>query len=180
MMKMYNASCVVLQRIIVDGSTYSQKGVIDVAYNFLSSFEFILILHMMKEIVGITDCLCQALQQQSQDTLNVMQHVHSTKVLIQKLKDDGWQALLKDVVLFCEQHDIYIPDFNGTYVAHHGRSRYQKDHITIEHHFRVNTIFIAVDKQLQELNARFSEQTMEVLTLICVLVPKIFLYNFQC
>lgn len=121
----------VLQRIIVDGSTYSQKGVIDVAYNFLSSFEFILILHMMKEIVGITDCLCQALQQQSQDTLNVMQHVHSTKVLIQKLKDDGWQALLKDVVLFCEQHDIFIPDFSVTYAARHGHSRHQKDHVTI-------------------------------------------------
>lgn len=134
----------------------------------------------MKEIIGIIDRLCKAFQQQSQDILNAIKLVSSPKMLIQKLKNDGWQALLKDVVLFCEQHDIYIPYFNGTYVAHHGRSRYQKDHITIEHHFRVNAIFIAVDKQLQELNARFSEQTMEVLTLICVLVPKIFLYNFQC
>ena len=105
MMKLYNASCLVLRKIIVDGSTYSQRGDAD-ALNMLSSFEFILILHMMKEIMGITDGLCQALQKQSQDILNAMQLVCSTKILIQKLRDDGWQNLLKGVVFFCEQHDI--------------------------------------------------------------------------
>ena len=44
MMKLYNASCLVLQKIIVDGSTYSQRGDVDAALNMLSSFEFILIL----------------------------------------------------------------------------------------------------------------------------------------
>ena len=171
MMKLYNASCLVLRKIIVDGSTYSQRGDAD-ALNMLSSFEFILILHMMKEIMGITDGLCQALQKQSQDILNVMQLVCSTKILIQKLRDDGWQNLLKGVVFFCEQHDIDIPDFNSTYVARHGRSRHQKDHFTMEHHFRVNIFLIIVDKQLQELNDRFNEQTMEILTLSNALVPK--------
>jgi len=171
MMKLYNASCLVLRKIIVDGSTYSQRGDAD-ALNMLSSFEFILILHMMKEIMGITDGLCQALQKQSQDILNAMQLVCSTKILIQKLRDDGWQNLLKGVVFFYEQHDIDIPDFNSTYVARHDRSRYQKDHVTMEHHFRVNIFLVTVDKQLQELKDRFSEQTMELLTLSNALVPK--------
>jgi len=60
MMKLYNASCLV-QKIIVDGSTYSQRGDVDAAFNMLSSFKFILILHMMKKIMGIMDDLCQAL-----------------------------------------------------------------------------------------------------------------------
>lgn len=51
----------------------------------------------MKEIMGITDRLCQALQQKSQDILNVMQLVSYTKTLIQKLRDDGWDDLLKNV-----------------------------------------------------------------------------------
>ena len=51
----------VLQKIIVDGSTYSQRSDVDAAFNMLSSFEFILILHMMKKIMGIMDDLCQAL-----------------------------------------------------------------------------------------------------------------------
>ncbi|XP_024632167.1 uncharacterized protein [Medicago truncatula] len=50
----------------------------------------------MKEIMGITDRLCQALQQKSQDILNVMQLVSYTKTLIQKLRDDGWDDLLKN------------------------------------------------------------------------------------
>lgn len=85
----------------------------------------------MKEIIGIIDRLCKAFQQQSQDILNAIKLVSSPKMLIQKLKNDGWQALLKDVVLFCEQHDIFIPDFSVTYAARHGHSRHQKDHITI-------------------------------------------------
>ena len=101
-----------------------------------------------------------------------MQLVCSTKILIQKFRDDSWQNLLKGVVIFCEQHDIDIPNFNSTYVARHGRSRHQKDHVTMEHHFRMNIFLVTVDKQLQELNDKFSEQTMELLTLSYALVPK--------
>ena len=43
----------------------------------------------MKEIVRITNILCQALQQHSQDLLNVMHLVSTTKSLIQELRDDG-------------------------------------------------------------------------------------------
>jgi len=39
--------------------------------------------------MGITDVLCQALQQKSQDILSVMHLVTTTKTLIQKLRDDG-------------------------------------------------------------------------------------------
>jgi len=76
MMKLYNASCLVLQKIIVDGLTYSQRGDVDAVFNRLSSFQFILILHMMKEIMGIIECLCQALKKQSQDILNVLEKWH--------------------------------------------------------------------------------------------------------
>jgi hypothetical protein len=38
----------------------------------LTSFEFVLILHLMKKIMGFTNCLCQVLQQNSQDILNAI------------------------------------------------------------------------------------------------------------
>ena len=60
----------------------------------------------MKEIVRITNILCQALQQHSQDLLNVMHLVSTTKSLIQKLRDDGWEPLLASVISFCEQHKL--------------------------------------------------------------------------
>ena len=52
--------------------------------------------------MGITDVLCKALQQRSQDILNAMHLVTTTKTLIQKFRDDGWETLLKKVKSFCK------------------------------------------------------------------------------
>ncbi|XP_019442247.1 PREDICTED: zinc finger MYM-type protein 1-like [Lupinus angustifolius] len=158
-----------IDELITDNGSSSLKRVdADVAYNTMTSFEFILILHMMKEIMGITDCLCQALQLKSQDIVNAMQLVRTTKELIQKLTDGERE--------WCARH--------------------QKDHITFEHHYSVNIFLTTIDKQLQELNRRFSKQTMELLTLstsldpkdvyktfninnICILVQKIYPMDFN-
>ena len=59
---MFGATSIVLQDIIEDRSTYSQCWDADAAYKFMTSFEFIFILHLMKEIMGITNVLCQVLQ----------------------------------------------------------------------------------------------------------------------
>ncbi|KAK9993339.1 hypothetical protein SO802_023042 [Lithocarpus litseifolius] len=67
------------------------------------------------EIIEIANILCQALQQHSQDLLNSMHLVSTTKSLIQKLRDDGWEPLLASVTSFCGQHKIDIPDLNARY-----------------------------------------------------------------
>lgn len=172
MIKLHNPTCVVLKEIRQTGSNYSTRGDANAAYKLLKSFEFTLILHMMKEIMGITDRLCQALQQKSQDILNAMQLVSSTKTLIQKLRDDGWDDLLKNVILFCEKHDIDSPDCNAVYIERDGRARRQMDHITVGQHYRVNLFCVTIDQQLQELNNRFCPETMELLILSNSLIPK--------
>ena len=78
----------------------------------------------MKEIMGITNVLCQALQQHSQDLLNAMYLVSTTKSLIQELRDDGWEPLLASIISFCEQHEIDIPNMNARYTK--GRGRYHR------------------------------------------------------
>ena len=47
-----------LENINEDGSTYLQHGDANVAHEMIDSFEFIFSLHLMKEIMGITDVLC--------------------------------------------------------------------------------------------------------------------------
>ena len=54
----------------------------------MTSFEFLLILHLMKKTIQITDHLCQALQSKSQDILSTMRLVLSTKRCIQQYRDD--------------------------------------------------------------------------------------------
>ncbi|KAF8396080.1 hypothetical protein HHK36_017692 [Tetracentron sinense] len=172
LIKMFDATCSILRNIITDGSTYSQRGDADAAYDTMTSFEFIFILHLMQEIMGITDNLCQALQSQSQDILNALDLVSTTKVLIQELREDGWDPLLEKVTSFCNQYNVDIPDMNGRYAAGRGRFHHQHDHITIEHHYKFDIFTATIDSQLQELNRRFNEHTMELLVLSSALDPR--------
>jgi len=75
-----------------------------------------------------------------------MHLVCSTKGLIQNLRENGWDKLLKNVTSFCEKHAIEVSNFGASYVARQGRSRHQKDHITMEHYLRVEIFFITIDK----------------------------------
>ena len=64
--------CSVLEYVIEGSSNYSMRGDAVAAYKKLTSFDFVFLLHLMKEIMGITDVLCQCLQQKSQDIVNAM------------------------------------------------------------------------------------------------------------
>ncbi|KAK4583825.1 hypothetical protein RGQ29_021805 [Quercus rubra] len=169
LLRMFSSTVEVLQNII-DGES---------AYEGLTSFEFVFILHLEKETMEITDKLCQALQSQSQDILNAMHLVSSTKALIQKFRDDGWDGLLTTVISFCEKHRIDILDMNARYVARRGRARNQPDNVTNEHHYRVNSFYATIDSQLQELNYRFNEDAMELLRLSSALEPREALKSFR-
>ncbi|TYI46098.1 hypothetical protein E1A91_D13G082700v1 [Gossypium mustelinum] len=146
LLKMYNATSTILENLKNITSNYSQRGDAHNAYNKLRSFEFIFILHMMKEVLGVTDNLCQALQRRSQDILNALSLVFTTKYLIQKLKDDGWNELLKNVISFCETWELDFPDMNAQYIV--GRSHNKKEDVTVEHHYRVDILFAKIDTQL--------------------------------
>jgi len=173
LINMYGEFCSLLEKLTNDDSTYCQSGDASIAFDNLTTFEFILILHLMRNIMGITDILCQALQQQNPNVVNVKHIVRSTKVLLQKMRQNGWSKLLKSVTCFCDKNGIEVPQLKAPYVARPAwRSNHQKDHITIEHYYREEVFSIAIDKQLQELNSRFSDQAMELLTLSCALVPK--------
>ncbi|KAL5827071.1 hypothetical protein ACOSQ4_018868 [Xanthoceras sorbifolium] len=93
-----------------------------------------------KCILGISDILCQALQLKSQEILNAMSLVSSTKMLLLELRETAWDSFLKSVVSFSEKYEIDMPDMNA--------------------HF-----------QMMELNNRFPEQTIELLTLSMTLSP---------
>ncbi|KAG6645251.1 hypothetical protein CIPAW_08G109200 [Carya illinoinensis] len=79
-----------------------------------------------------------------ENIVNAMSLVSTTKVLIQNLRDDGWESLLTNVKSFCEKHQINIPDMND-------------QHTNFE---------------LQELNKRFNDHTMELNILSAALNPK--------
>ncbi|XP_077215540.1 uncharacterized protein LOC143850128 [Tasmannia lanceolata] len=143
LLKMFSATCTLLINIINRGATSSQRGDADTAYDVMTTFEFVFILHLMKDIKGIID-----------------------------LKEDGWNSLLENAKSFCERRGIDIPYMSAPYTAGRGRSRESQDLITMEHHYRVDIFNPVIDSQLQELNSRFNEQPTEVLILSSTLDPK--------
>jgi hypothetical protein len=55
------------------------------------SFEFVFLLHLMNEIFGYTNDLCNALQKREQDIVNAMDLLEFTKVQLDVLRlDSGW------------------------------------------------------------------------------------------
>jgi len=69
-------------------------------------------------------------------------------------------------------HGIDIPDMQETYIMRGGRARRQADHFTKELYFRVEIFRATIDTQLQELDYRFNEKVMDLLSTSATLIPK--------
>ncbi|XP_071724873.1 uncharacterized protein [Rutidosis leptorrhynchoides] len=67
---------------------------------------------------------------------------------------------------------ILVPNLDEHYIARRGRARHQQEDITMEHHYKVDIFNALVDTQLHELNSKFNDHAMELLTLSSALDPK--------
>ncbi|XP_020258339.1 uncharacterized protein LOC109834726 [Asparagus officinalis] len=170
LIRMFSAACVVLLKVMEDELPFQRADATSI-YDEMILFDFVFILHLMSEIMGITDFLCQTLQRKSQDISNAMELVSSTKRLLQELMDDKWDNLLEKVKSFCVARNINIPDFSAQYVDRRRRAYGHQD-ITIGHHYRVDFFYDAINSQMQEINACFSEDATELLMLSSALNPQ--------
>ncbi|XP_059650144.1 uncharacterized protein LOC132295898 [Cornus florida] len=169
---LFGPSRTIIENLSKNGLTNSIRGEAKGVYLAMLSFEFVFILHLLREMMGITDILCQALQRKTQDIVNAMNLVSSTNALLQNLRENGWHTFFQNVESFCKEHDIVVPDMSASYTVGTGRSCQQNDSITFNHHYQVDIFNAAIDFQLMELNQRFSESTMELLILGTTLDPK--------
>ncbi|XP_027088673.2 uncharacterized protein [Coffea arabica] len=172
----YEDICSVLIDVINYGNTSTQRSEADRVYDFMTSFDFVLVMHMMRDILGFAQVLSQALQCKSQDILNALKLVSVTKDRLQSYRDNGWNELFTNVKTFCDARNIEMPDMNVIYKAGRGRIRKQNDPITMEHHYRIDVFLATVDSQILEMKNRFKEDVIELLILSSTLHPK---DNFQ-
>ncbi|KAK8361163.1 hypothetical protein V6Z12_A03G020600 [Gossypium hirsutum] len=99
-----------------------------------------------------------------------MSLVSNTKTLKQKSREDGCDNLLEVVKAFCEKYYIEVLEMDSPYVANHGH--HQHIDFNMEHHYQVEIFNAAIDSQLLELNSKFNELAIDLLTLSSVLDPK--------
>ncbi|CAO2820379.1 unnamed protein product [Amaranthus hypochondriacus] len=134
--------------------------------SMLMTFDFVFIALLMGSIFGLTNSLNMTLQKMDQDIVNAMKLVDSTKLGLQKLRDNGWETHLNKVTSFLVGHEIDIPNMEDIYVsqvAGRRRIRSKTPRVTNLHHYRVEVFLSVIDLQLQELDDRFSEKTKDLL-----------------
>jgi hypothetical protein len=64
----------------------------------------------MKNALGITNELSQALQRKGQDIINAMKLVENSKLRLQAMRKDGWNSLFEEVSKFYAKNNIIVPD----------------------------------------------------------------------
>ncbi|XP_010694527.1 uncharacterized protein LOC104907311 [Beta vulgaris subsp. vulgaris] len=137
----------------------------------LETFDFVFMAHLMLAIFGYTNDLYVALQRKEQDIVNVMELISYAKIGLQKVREQGWEALLNKITSFCVKHGIVVLTMGASYVPQ-GRSIRFVEQITNLQHFRLDIFLGVIDLHLQELDNRFNERNMELLTCMACLSSK--------
>ncbi|XP_076940332.1 uncharacterized protein LOC143609466 [Bidens hawaiensis] len=108
---MFGATQAVLQGTVenLSHTTFSHRRNADKACDHLESFKFVFILYLMKKILGKTETLSQALQKKSQDILNAMELVSSTKANLNEFRNNGCESFLSKICLLVKKY--YPEDF---------------------------------------------------------------------
>nr|XP_033509046.1 zinc finger MYM-type protein 1-like [Nicotiana tomentosiformis] len=141
--RMFGSIVDVLDTLVEDAGTLDDRAKASGYLEACQTYKAAFLLHLMKDILGITNELNVSLQKKEQNIANAMLLV---------------------------QHDILVPNFDDLYV-NSGRSRRKPADYTVFHHYRVNVFCKVLDWQLQELNDRFNEVTTDLLHGVACLNP---------
>ncbi|KAG2588022.1 hypothetical protein PVAP13_5NG190981 [Panicum virgatum] len=121
---------------------------------------FVFLLHMMNEIFGYTNDLCNALQKREQDIVNAMDLLELTKLELDVLRRDaGWEEFIKNVTSFCQKHKVKVVDMDGKYIPIQRSAKFYRG-ATNYHRFHAD-----------ELNSRFDEVNTELLRCMAAFNP---------
>lgn len=181
LLQMYTSVLAVVARVAADGSNSDMRAQADGLCASMLTFEFVLILHAMEQLLAITNKASQQLQQKDQDIVNAMDLVGAARTRVQSLRDEGWPAMLVKVTEFChtlvvhsddiDVDGIDVPDMAAACVRP-GRPRRNAPMLTNEHRFKYDIYIAAIDAVLAELDNRFSPTQVELLRLSACLSPR--------
>ena len=125
----------------------------------------------MLKVLGLTNDLSQALQQKDQNIVSAMNMIVSVKSLLQQLRDDGWEALLVAATSFCIKREIPVPSMDENIPAR-GYPRSSCKMVSCFHHYKVEIFNEVLDRNIAEMNNRFSETSTRLLICIASLDPR--------
>jgi len=97
--------------------------------------------------------------------------VAATKRQLMKLRNDGWDSFFKKVSDFCLRHRIPVPVMSEPFVPE-TRSTRKLQPQPNDTFYRVGLFIKVIDHQVSELNARFNDESTELLRFASCLDPR--------
>ncbi|KAK3138648.1 hypothetical protein QOZ80_5AG0371600 [Eleusine coracana subsp. coracana] len=137
----------------------------------MESFSFVFNMKLMLKVLRITNKLSLLLQRKDQNIVQAMPLLVDVKARLVTLRNEGWEPIFEEVKSFCVAKQIPVPNMDEP-ILRWGRSRLQGNLITKEHHYRVDTFFVALDAIITELDHCFNEVSFELLVCISCLDPR--------
>ncbi|GAA0167174.1 hypothetical protein LIER_22165 [Lithospermum erythrorhizon] len=159
----------VLQELEIDASS-DKDGEAKILLLVMQPFDFVFMLHLMDDVLGVTNYLCVALQRGDQDILNALNLVSVSKQRLQEMRSDGWKEFLDKMVSSCKNLNVKIPDTEAQYVKQL-KSKCLALVVSNLHHYKFDCFVIILDVQLKELNDRFVIENTELLKCVASLSP---------
>ncbi|XP_023763640.1 uncharacterized protein LOC111912137 [Lactuca sativa] len=165
----------VLNYVKDEGSSLSNRNQAKGIWSYFKTLDFVFLLHLMLEILGLTDTLSKHLQKKDQDILEAASLVKGTTKALIVFRKDGFPQIWKKVCAFREKHSIGIVDMSEYY----GTPRKRRTNTTNQHHFEVVTFNMVLDMQIQEFGDRFSEVSTKLIENMATLSPCDSFYSFD-
>nr|XP_016509660.1 PREDICTED: zinc finger MYM-type protein 1-like [Nicotiana tabacum] len=103
---MFGSIIDVLDTIVVDARTLEERAKAKGYLSTCQTFEVAFMLHLMRDVLGITNELNTSLQKKEQDIANAILLVEVAKRWLQKLREEEWDSLIDKVSAFCVNFNI--------------------------------------------------------------------------
>ncbi|KAG6431037.1 hypothetical protein SASPL_109112 [Salvia splendens] len=139
---LYSSIVDVLEYVGENGHDDSIRAEADDVLEIINSFEFVFVLHLMKQILRITHELSQVLQKKDQDIVNAMNLVNVAKSRLQIMREKDWDVLLADVSKFCSKYELEVLDMEDEF--HRFRGKHSAEIVSSLVHAAAPTVLLTV------------------------------------
>ncbi|KAL6593950.1 hypothetical protein ACP70R_048851 [Stipagrostis hirtigluma subsp. patula] len=150
--------------------TNEKHMALKVQWAITDDFPFGLLL--MRDVLGATNELSLALDRNDLDSKNRMALLQESKKQLLIMRDEGWPSFLKEVNLLCSESDMPMPDLGENFKPRVRLSDEESRTVTNLEHYHIDYFIKVINKQLEELDKRFSKESLELVCLASCLNPR--------
>lgn len=135
----------VLENVRDDATSLESRSTAEGLIQKMDNYEFVFLLHLMKNLLEITNELSLALQQNDQNIVEAMSLIKDVKWRLQNFREDGWEILCDQVNKFCELNNISLIDMEDN-IVRRGHKRHGAQLVTNSHYYRVEIFYLVTIK----------------------------------